>query len=677
MRKILLVGLFLAVAAVFASGQNTDSLTNILKSATVDSVKVKIMLRLSETYLASNPDSAVYWANSALKLSEAKSNLTRFRINSWNTLGMAQYYGGHYPQALEAFSGYYADAKKKDDRKHMAFALNNQGNVYIELGKMDSTLWFYKEALTIRQQIKDTPGIAQSYNNLGYVSKEKGDLEAAIEYMLSALRTYEEVKDKKSVGVTYNFIGQVYLKKQEVPKAIEYFKKGLPIFESLSDNANFAIGLHSIGNAMILLQQYDSAEYYYEKALTIYTQMQDVRQLALLNSSLADISSRKGKYALAFDYFQKALELNHQIQNTRNLAGLFIAYAETSLSAGKIPFAKTLLDSAWAAIQENKKLINLRDYYKTEALYFEKSGQPVRALSSIQQYLTFHDSILNESNIEAIADMEVKYESEKKEQQIALQQSELVRKNTTIGSLAIVGGLMVLLGYNYYRHYQLKKEKELQTEILHQQDLSARAVIQAEETERRRIAAELHDGVGQLMSAARMNLEAVMEDMKPLSEEKQIKLDRVLGLVDESCSEVRAVSHSMMPNALLKKGLSSALGDFIQKIDQKVLKIQLHIEGLEERLMPETESVLYRIIQECITNVIKHSQANRLDLSLLRNKEGIDITIEDNGKGFDTKKKSAGIGLQNIQARIAFLKGSIDLSSVPGKGTSIGIYIPL
>ena len=165
--------------------------------------------------------------------------------------------------------------------------------------------------------------------------------------------------------------------------------------------------------------------------------------------------------------------------------------------------------------------------------------------------------------------------------------------------------------------------------------------------------------------------------MKPLSEEKQIKLDRVLGLVDESCSEVRAVSHSMMPNALLKKGLSSALGDFIQKIDQKVLKIQLHIEGLEERLMPETESVLYRIIQECITNVIKHSHANRLDLSLLRNKEGIDITIEDNGKGFDTKKKSAGIGLQNIQARIAFLKGSIDLSSVPGKGTSIGIYIPL
>jgi len=142
MRKILLVGLFLAVAAVFASGQNTDSLTNILKSATVDSVKVKIMLRLSETYLVSNPGSAVYWANSALKLSEAKSNLTRFRINSWNTLGMAQYYGGHYPQALEAFSEYYTAAKQEDDQLNMAFALKNQGNVYIEMGKLDSTLWF-------------------------------------------------------------------------------------------------------------------------------------------------------------------------------------------------------------------------------------------------------------------------------------------------------------------------------------------------------------------------------------------------------------------------------------------------------------------------------------------------------------------------------------------------------
>ncbi len=677
MRKLFLVISFFVVSAYTVFAQNTDSLFRIYNSATLDSVKVKAALNLASAYLSKNPDSAVYWSEVSVNLADAKRSLAKFRTNGWNTLGMAQYYGGHYRAALEAFSGYYAAAKAEDDPVKMAFALNNQGNVYIELGRMDSTMILYQQALAMRQSAKDTFGIAQSYNNLGYISKEKGAFDDAIRYMLFALREFEKLRDRKSVATTYNYLGQVFLKKEEPEKAIDYFRKALQLFETIKDSGSIGISLHSLGNAKVLQQQLDSAAYYFELALGIYTRMQDIRQLALMSTNLADINSKKGNYQKAFEFFEQALQLNRQIENTRSLPGLYIAYAETGIQAGSLPLAKKLLDSAWVAIQENRKQINLRDYYKTEALYFEKTRQPELAVKSMRQYLIYNDSMLNETNIKAIADMEVKYESEKKEQQIVLQQSELFRKNTTIGAISILSAMMILLGYNYYRRYQLKKEKELQAEILHQQELSAQAVIQAEETERRRIAAELHDGVGQLMSAARMNLEAAVEGLKPLPDEQKIKFDRVIDLVDEGCKEVRAVSHSMMPNALLKKGLASALSDFIQKIDQKVLKISLHMEGFDERLKPETESVLYRILQECVTNVIKHSGANRLDISLLRNEDGMDITIEDNGRGFDVRQKVTGIGLQNIQARIQYLKGNIDLSSEPGRGTSVAIFIPV
>lgn len=135
----------------------------------------------------------------------------------------------------------------------------------------------------------------------------------------------------------------------------------------------------------------------------------------------------------------------------------------------------------------------------------------------------------------------------------------------------------------------------------------------------------------------------------------------------------------MMPNALLKNGLASAVKEFLDKINNRIIKINLHTEGLNERLDSNTETVLYRVIQECVNNVIKHSGANNLDIALLKDTDGIAATVEDNGCGFDTtdKQKFEGIGLKNIASRIEFLKGSVDFDSSPGKGTLVAIHVPM
>lgn len=209
--------------------------------------------------------------------------------------------------------------------------------------------------------------------------------------------------------------------------------------------------------------------------------------------------------------------------------------------------------------------------------------------------------------------------------------------------------------------------------------MATRSVISAEENERKRIAADLHDGVGQMMSAAKMNLSAFENEIPFKDVSQRLAFEKVLELVDESCREIRSVSHQMMPNALLKSGLANAVREFIDKIDNRIIKITLHAAGLQERLDSNVETVLYRVIQECVNNVIKHSGANALDISLIKDSDGIAATIEDNGKGFDTtdKEKFEGIGLKNIISRITFLKGTVEFDSSPGKGTLVAIHVPL
>jgi signal transduction histidine kinase len=155
--------------------------------------------------------------------------------------------------------------------------------------------------------------------------------------------------------------------------------------------------------------------------------------------------------------------------------------------------------------------------------------------------------------------------------------------------------------------------------------------------------------------------------------EQKLAFENIIQLVDDSCKEVRSVSHNMMPNALLKNNLEAAIREFIYKLDQQVLKVHLYAQGLDERLDSNIETILYRIIQECVNNVIKHSGANTLDITIIKEPGEITATIEDNGKGFDTtdKEKFEGIGLKNMRTRVDYLKGTIDFDSSPGNGTVV------
>ncbi|MEB0248799.1 ATP-binding protein, partial [Mucilaginibacter sp. 5B2] len=214
--------------------------------------------------------------------------------------------------------------------------------------------------------------------------------------------------------------------------------------------------------------------------------------------------------------------------------------------------------------------------------------------------------------------------------------------------------------------------------VLQQQDIATKGIIEAEEKERKRIAADLHDGVGPLFSTGYMNLSSPLDRVVLVNADEQALAEKTLAMVDESCKEVRTIAHQMMPNILLKIGLASAIKDFVNKIDSQHLKVNLEAYGLDERLDNNVEIVLYRVVQECVNNVIKHSKANRLNINLTSEEDNIFVTIEDTGIGFNTnnKMKFEGIGLKyHHPGRVP--ESTVDISSDQNKGTLIAINIPL
>jgi len=333
---------------------------------------------------------------------------------------------------------------------------------------------------------------------------------------------------------------------------------------------------------------------------------------------------------------------------------------------------------AWLIAEKNMLEAKLPMIYKAMAANYEASGNFKKAAAVYKTMNDLKDKLYENANPQAVAEIQTKYETEKKEKQIQQQQFAIARHNywlVGIIVLLLLGGLLV---YTLYHRYQLKQESRLKNEILHQQQIATKAVLEAEERERQRIAQDLHDGIGQMMSAAKMNLSAIENEIPFKHEDQKLKFDKIIGLVDESCKEVRAVSHHMMPH-VLKSGLGTALRAFIDKVDNNVLKIDLYYSGLQERLDTNVETILYRVIQECVNNVIKHAAASHLTISLIKDADGLSATIEDNGIGVNTNKKNGDgvIGLKNIRTRIEYLKGSVDFDTRPGNGTLVAIHVPL
>ena len=534
-------------------------------------------------------------------------------------------------------------------------------------------------AMQIGKDLNNRELIGMATASTGMWKWINGKTDEGLSDNFAAVKIFEETKNNRELAKTFVSISTIYQMQNNIQLAEKYARQALELNKTVSNPRIQITALHILANTFGMQGKYEEALKIDSTGLDITKATDNYFSSSLFFDNMANCYMYSNRYENAEINFMKCIVIDSSFGNKKNMADTYLNLGDLYLMQKKIPQAIQFLNHSIELSREKKYKKGEQDALLLLSDAYKQNGNYEEAFNYLKQSHAVEDSILNLASVNKIAELETVYQTQKKEQQLKLQKADIQKKNYLLWGFGFIALLMIIAGISIYRRKKVQAKLELQQAIMKQQGLAAKAIIEAEENERKRIAADLHDGVGQMMSAAKMNLSVFETELPFANETQKTSFENVMGLIDESCKEIRNVSHQMMPNALLKRGLASAVKEFIDKIDSRIIKVSLHTEGLNEPIDNNTETVLYRVIQECVNNVLKHSGADHLDISLLKDNDGIAVTIEDNGKGFDSsdKLKFEGIGLKNIISRITYLKGSIDFDSSPGKGTLVAIHVPV
>ena len=621
--KILFFTLFINLAFTHAYGQETaDSL-----------VMIKETLAKAKEHFISNKKLGETEALQVYELAKNNENYVSYFADVHNLLGLFRMYAGDFNAAESYILKGLKIAQQSNNKPVEMKLLGNRGLLYFKKGD-------YQKCLTFSlPMLENSTGIpkANLLGNIAACYNYLGQYEQSIRYQQEAIDIFKESNNLQGVSTGYNLIGAVYNEKKKPAEALKFLLQGFEMKKTLNDTLGMANSLVNTGKSYFLLGNYQISKDRFMEAEKLFKSQGDKPGLARVYTNLGVLNSKLDSNAKASQYEQQAIKIAEQIKD--------------------------------------KYVLN--EVYSNMGATFKDQNQLDSALAYKEKALLIKDSFINLEVQKQVANMQVKYETAEKEKQIIQQQYKIERKNIYLFVSLVLLALLFFAGYLVFANYKTRKKKELQQQLFRQKQQAGIEVINAEENERKRIAGDLHDGVGQLLSAANFNLQA-LEVFVIKDEVSTALFHKTITLINESGIEVRGLSHNLMPNALVKKGLVNAVRDFISQIHDQKLKIQVETDGLNRALPTHIESVLYRIIQECVNNVIKHARATQLDISIQQDETGVNILIEDNGIGFNVAEaqQKDGIGLHNLSSRIQYLNGSIEWDAAPGKGTVVSIHVP-
>ncbi len=605
-------------------------------------------------------------------------------VKTYNELTW-QYRGVSATKAIEYGNKALDEGKKINFNKGIAQAYNDLGILYYDKQEYSKALDYYKQSMQIRSKNGDKKGVAALYNKIGIIYQATGEYLKALENQQKALNLFEEVKYDIGISYSLNNIAVLNYNIGNDEEALKYNFKSIEIKQKIGDNYGLAGSYVNVANIYFKRKNYKEAISYNLHALEICRQTGDKEYLSSTLNNLSSAYVGINDLQNALKTVEESYQIRKELDDKKSMISCLVNMSSIYLKQNKNQIAFQKLNEALKLSTHRNVLPELPSLYGMLTMYYEKKGDLQKALEYQKLQYIYRDSLVNEDLNSKITEMNTKYETEKKQKEIEKNQLELNvkelelnkqknQRNLLLISIIVLG----IFSYLFYSRYKFKQKVLFNNEMMHQQELRSKAIIEAEENERIRIARELHDGIGQQLSAVKLNLSSLESSLDFKKEEQKIMMKNALDIIDDSVKEVRNVSHNMMPNALLKSGLAIAVREFLNRINNTKLKIELEIHGLNERLESTTETILFRVLQELVNNIIKHAQANNVHIQIIRHDNELTIMIEDNGVGFDSAKiKSDGIGLKNIQSRIEYLHGSVNFDSQIGKGTTVTIEVPI
>ena len=636
--------------------QQRNILLKQLAESTNDKQKADRLFAVGANYEANNTDSARYYYAAAGKLSD-KIGYNIGKLRYMACMSEVLETRAHYSEALSMCLRGVGLAKKINNRHLLAGAYNNTAVIYDDLGDREKTLEYYQQAIALYENLKtkaDSANLATVYGNVLsiYLSLELTDKAHA--YGIKAVAFSRATKNNDALLVALANLSTVLIKMNRCDTALLLINQQYDLSKKLNDKGN---ELNALGNMCTVLLNTGKTAGVKQKAgemLLLAKTTGDINGMGNANYFLARYYFELKDYKSAGVYGQRALKIFSD--NKINNIDIHLLISDIALATGNMT----------AYNLERNKADSLRDK--------EVSGKILKYNQELR----------------------VKYEVEKKELEITnlheerkIQRLTLTQQKMIITVLAGSAILIIMAGFLYFR-YSRQKNKVLVlqdevkqqriTELENEKKLhSTETILRSQEEERKRIARDLHDGLGGILSGAKFSLSSMKQNFI-LTEENAMAFERTMEMLDLSITELRRVAHNMMPETLLKLTFDEALADYCQQINNSSgLQVTYQSFGLQNINFDNTIKItVYRITQELISNIVKHASATTAMVQLIFNGTELNMTVEDNGTGFDVESlhNARGIGYKSLLSRVDFLAGKIDIQSARGKGTTVYILIP-
>lgn len=581
-------------------------------------------------------------------------------------------------------------------RKGVAWGYHRLSQIFDYTGLPDSALIFGKRAENIFREAGDDYGLARSLYTMGNIYLYKSWYETALKYYTGSHDVFSNSNNLSGTNDCYAGIALVYYFRKDWQKCIHYLTLTATYEKLTNDDEGLPETYFNLGCTYYELGLHDSAEHFYKLAESIAEKNNNNRVLTATSNNLGEIALDKNKYATAIRYFTRSVTLKNQLGYYEGLGENYINLGKVYMEAGDYLKAEGYIKDGIGYCRRYHASEDLAAGYLVLSQLEEKKGDHAAALSVYKQYVKENDTLNKMRFAGQVAEWQTLYHLKDQEFQLesfktklTVQQADMRRNQILLVCLIAITLVIILAFYLLYRNIRnkntiAKQNIEIQKHRIKQLEnekllLATQSVLKGEETERRRLARDLHDGLGGLLSGAKIafnNIKSNSSDSNCADEE----FVHALGLLDTSINELRRIARNLLPETLVKLGLKSSIEDFCSEIGRmNPLHIIFQFFGTFERVDSNLELNAFRVIQELVNNTVKHANATQLLVQMLQEPDRLCFVVQDNGTGFNIHNEPVlkGIGLSTIRSRVDALNGKMEMITTPKTGTEFTVEFPV
>lgn len=537
--------------------------------------------------------------------------------------------------------------------------------------ELDSTLYYGQLAIENFNPEEKHRSDIETHNLMANAYYFKGNKEAAMKYYLKNATVLENGGNPLQLGYLYNNLGALYGQLYDYKKEIEYKQKAFKLLEENNDENYLPLVASGLAQSHHRNKDTISAIKWANKTLSLSENSNNIRSKAFAYLSLSMVTKDNNE---ALGYAEQAVKNAEILKDKSIISSAYNLYAEILNDSGQPEKALPYAEKSVTIAEEIGDKMNLLGASLVAGNINFNSGRKEKAADFYHKYVNLKDSITSAEKDRIITELSVKYETEKKEKQIAEQELKIQKQHSNL-LLAILGGALlisILGGAIFYNNRkQQAKLKQLQQE---KENAILNSFILGEERERKRISHELHDSVATMIGAAKMSLESIPH----LPQEKRMEqLAKVQRILERSHADTRHIAHNLLPTVLEQDGLVKATEHFVSEINEtKLIKISV-TDNHENthKLSQQLQLMIFRVIQELVNNIIKHSEAANAEIKFSNNSNGLQIEITDDGIGYEDSEEAGNQGLYSISQRLKSIGGNFEITNRKSGGTQAKVAV--